>query len=343
MGSIVHVALAANRNYYAGLLATVVSLLEANRRSIFHLHVIDGGLTPNQHRELAAKASRRQPANRVSFHTLNHEIFRGFKADYGNSYMTYARIVVASVVEADRVIYLDTDLLVAADVAALWDEDLGNAVVAAAPDRGIGQVREDYPYPDGPGDARYFNAGVLVINLTRWRRQGVQDALLRMITANPERFRWWDQTAMNVLLHDQVHFLDRSWNTFADEFDLSVPEHGRIFHYVGGTKPWTRYLDTPEFHLWRRFYRQHANSGGSLYLNRRMLGSYAQHLRHRTLSRSPLLQASAACFLRARAALRGSDGVAAVREFRARHTAATPLQPADQQIDAFIRARWGEP
>ncbi len=343
MESIVHIVLASNRNYYAGLLATVVSLLDANRNAVFHLHVIDGGLTSYQHRELEAKAARRQRANRVSYHTLNHEIFRGFKADYGNSYMTYARIVVASVVDAERVLYLDTDLLVAADVTPLWEADLGEAVVAAVPDRDIARVQDDYPFPDGPGEARYFNAGVLVINLTRWRQQGVQEALLRMITANPDRFRWWDQTAMNVLLHDRVHFLDAGWNTFADEFDPSLRDRGRIFHYVGGTKPWTRYLDTAEFRLWRRFYLRHASTGDSLFLNRRMLGSYLQHVRHRALTRSTALQATVACYLRTSAALRGRDGIVAAKEFRSRHAGSPASTPSDQQIDAFMRARWGVP
>ncbi len=347
MASTLHVALASNRNYFPGLLATVVSLLEANRTARFHFHVIDGGLTPQQHRELETKSVRRQPANRISFHTLNHDIFRGFKADYGNSYMTYARIVVASVVDARRVLYLDTDLLVAADVTPLWETDLGEAVIAAAPDRDITRVRDDYPFSAGPAEARYFNAGVLVIDLDRWRRQGVQDALLRMITANPERFRWWDQTAMNVLLHDQVRLVDPGWNTFADEVDFSPEGGGRIFHYVGGTKPWTRYLDTPEFRLWRRFYLSHASSSESLYLNRRMLGSYMQHLRHRALARSSALQATAACYLRTRAALRGRDGAAAVQEFRSRHAGATANRAervnVDRRIDTFMRARWGEP
>ena len=57
----------------------------------------------------------------------------------------------------------------------------------------------------------------MVINLAIWRRIHAEEQLLKMIAKAPERFRWWDQTAMNALFTNQVTFLEPAWNTsFAD-------------------------------------------------------------------------------------------------------------------------------
>jgi hypothetical protein len=207
-------------------------------------------------------------------------------------------------------------------------------------------VRDDYPFDGAGGEARYFNAGVMVINLERWRQLNVQEKLLSMITASPQKFRWWDQTAMNVLFQGQVHFVDPAWNTFADSVNFSPQDSGRIFHFVGGTKPWGRYLDTPEFRLWRAFFGRHALPKLCLFFDRKLALSFLQFLRHRALCHSRMVQFLAAGVVRCRALLAGRSGVEALAQFRQRHTGADvpedrPPALSDARMENYIHARWG--
>jgi lipopolysaccharide biosynthesis glycosyltransferase len=338
----IHVVLASNSNYFDGLAATLLSLLASNRNNTFGLHIIDGGLSPKEKTFLTTRARRFNPHHAITFHPLSREHFTGFRTDYGNSYMTYARIVVGSLLDIDRVIYLDTDLLIAADIRPLWETDLAGNVGAAAPDPGIRLLRDDYPFDDDCGDERYFNSGVMLIDLRRWRELKVQEQLLRMITEAPTKFKWWDQTAMNALFRRQVLFVDSRWNTFAESLAVRQPAQGAIFHYVGPVKPWNRCLEDDAYRVWRSFYAQHVRSQWKLYADRRFLLSFLQEKRHVALRESPVLRCFALGGIRLRAGLSGRSAAPQIADFQSRHSAAFGAEPASPaEIDAYVRHRWG--
>ncbi len=341
----IHVAMAANRNYFAGLSATLLSLLRSNKSNCFCVNIIDGGLSALQKRFLKRKVSSANSENQLVFHSLNEGTFRGFTPDYGNSYMTYARILIGSLLLNDRVIYLDTDLLIAANIKPLWDLNLDGKVVAAAPDPSIKHLKDDHPSEPKSCDSKYFNSGVIVIDLNAWREIKAQDQLLRMIRESPERYRWWDQTAMNSLFEGRVLFVDPSWNTFADSVDFKNHTRGRIFHYVGGAKPWSRYLNSPEYKLWRSFYGKHVLWKTHLLSNRKFLWSYFEHLRHKIICSSPFLQRLALGILQRRRFPSEEAKANRIEEFVKIHTASsdsstTENVPNRSVVDDYVAKRW---
>ena len=87
------------------------------------------------------------------------------------------KLLLAERLPADlqRVIWLDCDLVVLADAGRLWDENLNGHHALATKDAVVPLVSS----PSGvagwkelgiPADASYFNAGVMSIDLTLWRR-----------------------------------------------------------------------------------------------------------------------------------------------------------------------------
>jgi len=51
-------------------------------------------------------------------------------------------------------------------------------------------------------NATYFNAGVLLLNLKKWRSDGISAKLKNVLLDQPERLRNMDQDALNLVLHD---------------------------------------------------------------------------------------------------------------------------------------------
>ncbi len=95
-----------------------------------------------------------------------------------HSPMTFARFQMEKCLDlgVDRILYLDADTLVLDDIEPLAATDLGDAVLAAVPDAFVdGSLRSGREHrPAGVPDVdRYFNAGVLVIDLPKWRNNGV--------------------------------------------------------------------------------------------------------------------------------------------------------------------------
>jgi len=338
----IHVALASNSSYFAGLATTLVSLLRSNRENGFIIHVIDGGLSRIQRRYLSKRVAAATQPSTIRFIQLEAKGVTSFAPDYGNSHMTYARLFIASLVADERVIYLDTDLLVAADVRPLWELPLRDCLVAAVQDPLIEFLRNDYPHEGQCGDEKYFNAGVMVLNLQRWRECAVQERLLGMIAASPQRFRWWDQTAMNALFRGQVHFLGSEWNMFADSLDVTDASLGKIYHYVGPAKPWNKYLDSTEFRLWRLFYRRHVRSQYNLYANSRLGLSFASFIRHTALRRSRALRMAASSYLAVGEWLGRKEMADRLARLRQRCEPPNVGEvPSRRELEEYVARRWG--
>lgn len=157
----------------------------------------------------------------------------------------------------DRLLFLDADLLVEGDLAALWEKSFDGHVVQAVPDayarwlhtRGLGRI-EGLEFSE---DTPYFNAGVLLIDLRRWREENVGKRAVSLLWKYRERFRGRDQDALNCVLVGRWKRLPPTWNFHRlperpDTWETggATPDelreafrHPAITHFVG-EKPWSR-------------------------------------------------------------------------------------------------------
>ena len=128
--------------------------------------------------------------------------------------------------QCSRLIYLDTDLIVDTDLWEMWTVDMGTALLAAVPDpclhkalENMGQGHKDqwarkvaqYSAELGIPTERYFNAGVLLLDLDGIRREGLFDQALRMVWKEPRLFHP-DRDAINKLFFHKIVFLSQKCN-----------------------------------------------------------------------------------------------------------------------------------
>jgi lipopolysaccharide biosynthesis glycosyltransferase len=213
---------------------------------------------------------------------------------------TYQKLMLGSWLpaESSRALWLDGDLLVRADLAALWRTPLDGAVAAAARDRlvptfgsrfGVGG-RAELGLPD---EAPYFNAGVLLVDLDRWRAESVGARALDYLARRGRRIWFWDQEALNAALHDRWRELDPRWNRHAvlerlfarTPADAAAAEEAWIVHYCGRLKPWLYPgIDVHQAEYFRCLdataWRGHRPPAGAL---RRLAASYATSRWRRSL------------------------------------------------------------
>jgi lipopolysaccharide biosynthesis glycosyltransferase len=182
--------------------------------------------------------------------------------------------------EVEKVIWLDCDLLVLHDIAPLWCTDLGDRQMFAVPDQrvpfvssrfGVAAYRELGLAPE----AKYFNAGVLLIDVGRWRRDDVAGRAAHYLKTYRDRVFFWDQEALNAVLAGQWGELDAAWNhhpTIDHLLGREVPpKEGRgadgishdirIAHFSGNLKPWNSQGSSPYHTLYFRYLDQTAWTG----------------------------------------------------------------------------------
>jgi lipopolysaccharide biosynthesis glycosyltransferase len=161
-----NIVCACDANFIAHLATMLLSFVENNERHRTRIFVLcDGSLTGRE--KLAVMFDRHRVD--LSLISIEDSFLQGLFVSYHIARVAYARLLMGELLppEIDRVIYLDCDLIIRGDLSDLWNVNLEGKTVVA--------VREvtDYIWHSKlglPPGAPYFNNGVMLIDLDRWRK-----------------------------------------------------------------------------------------------------------------------------------------------------------------------------
>ena len=177
---------------------------------------------------------------------------------------TYRLLIDRLFPQYEKVLYLDCDLVVNRDVAELYDTNLEGAVLGAT----IGMLREGvYRYIDKTLHLlpeQYFNAGVILINIPRFSKEGIGEKGLRMLSE--QTYMTQDQDVLNLLCANSVKFIDKHWNIEWEQIveegkeiildethkgTLDYLDEPNIIHFTGPCKPWAHPENELSEYFWR--------------------------------------------------------------------------------------------
>lgn len=150
---------------------------------------------------------------------------------------TMLRLLLPSVLDCDKAIYLDCDLVVNMDLTEMWSIDLEGRSIAGALDEGISDSYSKREMRGIVGDSEYLNAGVLIMNLKRIRAE--HDLFNESIgyLDSHEKAIMRDQDALNHIFIDDKKVIDRRYNRLASSVTTEEGFDDKIIHYTG-KKPW---------------------------------------------------------------------------------------------------------
>lgn len=263
----IHLVTASDEAYLPGLKVTVVSsLLSVEVSEEVTVHILDGGLRPfsiKQLRELCAKIHQKSS---LVFHHINQEMFSGWRPGPHGSMMTYARLLLGSLIDASRVIYLDVDMLVLGNLKEIWDTPMKGLMALGCYDGRIAKLGDDSPWSlsEKEKELPYVNAGFLLLDLEQWRAQKMEEQALASVSDQSAVYQWWDQTILNYLLRDSLGFLPRNWNWQERTISLSDASEINLIHFKS-KKPWFLWSGDLRFRLWRSFYQTYIGSVEKLF------------------------------------------------------------------------------
>jgi len=133
-----------------------------------------------------------------------------------------------------KIIYLDVDMIMLADVSQLWNTDLGHNIVAAVQDQFIQIVSRwggvsNYADFGIAEDNKYFNSGLMIIDIEKWEKAGITEKVIDCIAKFTHLALYQDQYGLNAVLYKDWFALDPLWNRFA----YSEEERPFIIHFTG--------------------------------------------------------------------------------------------------------------
>jgi lipopolysaccharide biosynthesis glycosyltransferase len=168
----------------------------------------------------------------------------------------YYRLFIGSLLPAGlaKVIYLDVDVMVQSDIYPLWHSEMNGNIVLAVQDSCIQTYHKHGSQEDsGP----YFNSGVMLIDLSAWRREDIERRSFKRARERRGFARYNEQEALNYCLSGQWGLLPPIWNRqstldlfpdwqsspySAEEFQQALRDP-IIIHFTKATKPWQAICD----------------------------------------------------------------------------------------------------
>ena len=280
---------ASDDNYAMPLAVTICSVLKNldSRRSL-NLFILDAGIRY----ENKIKLTNSIDSSRCHLEFLDTKgRFQEMPLVDHLTEATYHRLLIPELLSTaiHKVIYLDCDVLVLTDISKLWDIEIGNHHLLAVQDYSLPYISLGVRNHEEMGIAshcKYFNAGVLVINLDAWRKDSTALTVNEFIVKPRDYKIFNDQEALNAVLWNQWSEIDPKWNQqvvltsiegtekiasecidslkerLGEERYLDVISNPYIKHFCSPAKPWNvlahpdkklfyQYLDMTKWKGWR--------------------------------------------------------------------------------------------
>lgn len=228
-------------NNYAPFVATTIASVCDNTKSFCEFYVIDGGISPDNRSKIMALSEQFKNFS-IEFITIDYDkYFKNFREITYLGLSTYSRFLIPELKpEKTKCIYLDVDIIVIDDIKKLFDIKLDNYVIGAVKDTGNSKYLNYVKQSIGlPANSIYFNAGVLLINNSKWVVQNITQKLFDIEQKYREKLKIADQDILNICFQNSYKLLDIKYNTMYDNPEIIIR------HFTNYPKVWQAdfYLD----------------------------------------------------------------------------------------------------
>lgn len=243
------IVLIADQAYTEQLTVTMKSIMYHNKSVDFY--IINQGIMPDWFRKM------RRIVRNLGGELYNIPFDMGlisveWRTQNHISPIAYAKYFIPRLIDRERVLYLDTDVIVNGSLTSFFLTDLKGFPVAAVRD------------VDGT-----FNTGVMLIDNLQWKELSVSDKCLEL--SEGEKSKHWelehfngDQTILNSIFQDnwlelhkrfnvQVGYdLVAFYNHWKEHFNLE--DEPLVIHYTTNRKPWNSSVSYRFREKWWEFY-----------------------------------------------------------------------------------------
>lgn len=249
-----NMVVASDRNYLPHMATTIASAVASSLQDISRVFVLSADLTEQDIEPLRLRVLA-QGFSALTLVPVKTGLVQSFHVSQHVSHATYMRFYAAELLpeDIDHVLYLDCDTVVVDKLTDLkphlqtlrQSNSTSNPLFAAA----WRESNSPHLRPFGFRSENYFNAGVVVLNLTAFRREKLTERLVRRAEKHHGQLMWWDQDVLNLELQDRWISIESRFNVTADQ-EVSKPV---IIHFSGSEKPWSFGCRHPERLRYREF------------------------------------------------------------------------------------------
>lgn len=164
------------------------------------------------------------------------------------------RLKLADLVNVNKIIYLDADIICNLDIRNLFEENINDYAIGAILDKEVlaqDNITNNKLYRNVPLDLiRYFNSGVILFNLEYIRKNYDMFKETMNFLGKYPNIPYSDQAALNFLFQKKCRFLNCKYN-----WGVKKGENNEcIYHFSGiEDKPWNFKTSPLRILYWKYF------------------------------------------------------------------------------------------
>ena len=239
-----HILLCGDKNYIKYCGVTLTSILLSNKENDFEFHIFCDEISDTDLDKL--RNTSEKFGTTINIYYLNIELINKFSKDMQGkehiSIAAYFRFIAFGLLNKniDKVLYLDSDILVNGDINIFWNQNMLNKTAIVIEDA-FGKKHAERLKVD-----KYFNSGVIFIDLRKWKSNNFSDICVQK--AIEKVYEFLDQDILNLVLNKETIFIDKKYNYYyslsrlLDESEKPSKEilnaNIAICHFCGASKPW---------------------------------------------------------------------------------------------------------
>ena len=245
-----HICFSLDENYSEQLSVAITSLLlNSDEDESFSFYVLNEKMSEiNRKKILALKKTKDFEINFIDVDAnafIDFPIPRNRWTECKESTISrpaYFKYLIANQLShLDKVLYLDCDILVINTLKELYNIDIGENYAAMVQDVENEKLSKTFQL------SNYFNTGVMLINLKKWREEKINDRLMQATYDNIDSILFADQDIFNIVFENKIMKLPKRWNyqfflcNKEDNISLYQNVHNyNIIHFAGKNKPWNQ-------------------------------------------------------------------------------------------------------
>lgn len=236
----IHICMISYDDYFIKYFWSMICSLLKNIDKKYHVNIffIHNGMKISTKEKIEQYIS--QYDTTIQFIEAPKDTFEAYSWIPKSRYVIYYRLKMGDFLpqEIERVIFLDCDIIVPWDISDMRNTDIWNNIVWTVKDcvNWSTQTWLNLKY--------YFNAGVLLVNLKKWREEKIWNKVLDHMDKNHEKMLLWEQDGLNIILqgkryhlHPKLNCLNINFNYKESQYQkkeyYEAKRHPVIIHYAG--------------------------------------------------------------------------------------------------------------
>lgn len=255
---IIPIFFSSDDNYIPFLSVAINSLISnASKEYNYEIIILNSGLSSDN----MEKISKYDKENiKIKFEDVRHKIKDIVKdlelrlRDYYSISIFYRLFIPSLFKEYKKAIYLDADIVLVDDISKLYNEEIDEFLVAGVPDEVVNNnvYFREYSVKSldlEPGN--YFNSGVLLMNLEKFREEKIEEKFLHILSKYNFDVIAPDQDYLNFLCKGKVKYINRGWDRMPNPDETFNDNDLHLIHFNMFQKPWNYDNVLYEEYFWK--------------------------------------------------------------------------------------------